>query len=82
MKKILTSVMVFTLLVLSQSFAFAEKLPEVYAAQAPLSDVSASQLLNSTWFWLLIVFSVIVAIVAYFASVEPDNSQKAPQHPL
>jgi hypothetical protein len=74
MKKSLKSIvskfsLTATALILTQSLSFgAEKVPEVYVSEAPFSNISGQQLLNTTWFWVLIIVVVLVFVTAYFAT--------------
>ena len=56
-------------LILMQSLSFAsEKVPEIYVSESSVSDLSGSQLLNTTWFWVLIIVVVLVFITAFFSA--------------
>ncbi len=60
-------------LLLMQSLSFAAD-PEVYVSTAPVSDISGQQLLNTTWFWVLIVIVIMVFATAFFATAEENKN--------
>ncbi|MFC5285293.1 hypothetical protein [Pedobacter alpinus] len=81
MKKTIKASLLLIALVLTQTLTFAAEVKTtVYASQAPLSDLSSSELLNSTWVWALIVIVGIVLILAFFAAQE--KSAKDPKHAI
>ncbi|OAQ40590.1 hypothetical protein A5893_06500 [Pedobacter psychrophilus] len=56
-------------LVLMQTLSFAaDKVPDVYVSRSAVSHLSGQQLLDTTWFWILITIVVLVFITAYFAA--------------
>jgi hypothetical protein len=65
-------------LIFMQSISFAsEKVPEIYISESSVSDLSGSQLLNTTWFWVLIIVVASVFITAFFyarITEETDDS--------
>ena len=83
MKTLLKSAMLIFALVLTNSLTFAAvKVPEVYVSQAPLSDLSGQELLNTTWFWILIVACVIVFLTALISSKDQKDATHAPEHAI
>ena len=79
MRKALKSAILLIALVLTQTLTFAAdaKVPRVYASQAPLSDLDCTQLLNSPWVWMLIVYAGIVFLVAFLSAQEKANHTAA-----
>jgi len=68
-------------LVLMQSLSFASAtVPDVYVSRASFSDLSGQQLLETPWFWILIMVIVIVFIAAFFAAGSETKAEE--QHTL
>ena len=82
MKTLLKSAMLFFALVLTNSLSFAAaKIPEVYVAESSLTDISGAELLNTTWFWILIILCMVVAVCALIA-VKDQEEVHAPTHAI
>ena len=83
MKTLLKSAMLFFALVLTNSLTFAAaKVPEVYISEAPVSDLSGSELLNTTWFWLLVIVCVVVFVSALIATKDQEEATHFPEHAI
>lgn len=81
MKTLLKSATLIIALVLTNSISFAAaKVSEVYISESPLSDISGKELLNITWFWILIIVSVIVLIAAMLATKDQEEATHYPDH--
>ena len=82
MKTLFKSAFLFFALVLTNSLTFAsEKVSEVYVSQSSLSDISIPELLNTSWFWMLIATVFVVAICALIA-VKDQEDVHAPEHAI
>lgn len=81
MNKAIKATLMLIALVLTQTLTFAKEVKTtVYASQAPLSNQNASELLNTTWVWALIIIVATVLILAFFAAQE--KSSKDPKHAI
>jgi hypothetical protein len=83
MKTLLKSAMLFFALVLTNSLTFAAaKVPEVYISESPVSDLSGAELLNTAWFWILIIVCVVVFISALIATKDEEHPTHFPEHSI
>ncbi|HEX7365515.1 MAG TPA: hypothetical protein VF273_00385 [Pelobium sp.] len=81
MKTILKSAVVLIALVLTNTISFAAaKAPEVYASESNLSDLSVNELLNTAWFWILVVASIVVFLAALIATKDQETATHYPDH--
>lgn len=83
MKTVLKSAMLFFALILTSSLGFAsENTPEVYVSQAPLSDLSGPELLDTNWFWVLIIVVLVVGLLALVSAKDEEHENHVPEHVL
>ena len=83
MKTLLKSATLFFALVLTNSLGFAaEKIPEVYVSQSSLTNLTGPQLLNSTWFWIMIAVCLVVGVIALFSAKDQEEASHQPEHAL
>lgn len=83
MKTLLKSAMLIFALVLTNSLTFAAaKTPEVYVAQSSFTDLSSNELFNSTWFWALIVITLVVLVSALFTTKDQESANHFPEHAI
>lgn len=76
MKKTLKATLMLIALVFTQTFTFAAdaKIPAVYASQAPLSNLSCTQLLNTSWLWMMVFYVVVVLFIAFLSAQEKTSN--------
>ena len=83
MKTLLKSALLFFALILTNSLGFAsDKIPEVYVSQSSLTNLSAMQLLNTPWFWIMIGVCLVVGLIALFSAKDEEPENHAPEHAL
>ncbi|MEO5910375.1 MAG: hypothetical protein ABIP95_05780 [Pelobium sp.] len=59
-----------------QFAAFAdEKTPDVYLSRAPVSVINGHELLQQTWFWVLIVVVAVVFLCAFLSARTKDQKE-------
>ncbi|RKD13747.1 hypothetical protein BCY91_09270 [Pelobium manganitolerans] len=81
MKKLIKPLVLLFALVTTGNLSFANgKVPEVYISEAPVSDLSGQQLLNTTWFWLLVAVVLVVLLTALVATKDQENQTHFPEH--
>lgn len=81
MKKLLKSALLMLTLILTHSLTFAAaKTSEIYVSEAPVSDLSWSQLLNTSWFWILIAVCIVAFVVALIATKDEEEQTHFPEH--
>lgn len=82
MKTLLKSAVLFFALVLTNSLSFAAaKIPDVYVSRSSLTDLSGAELLNTTWFWILVALCIVIAIFALISTKDQEEVH-APAHTL
>ncbi len=78
MKTLLKSAMLVFALVLTNSLTFAAtKVPDVYVSESSLSNLSVNQLLNTSWFWVLIIVTFVVLVIALFSAKDQEEAVHA-----
>ncbi len=83
MKTLLKSAMSFFALIVSNSLSFAsDKTPEVYVSKAPLSNLSGSELLHTSWFWVMIGVCLVVGLIALLSTKDEEQTSHTPKHAL
>ena len=65
------------LLMLAQVAVFAQTYPSVWASQQNLSEMSAKEISQQPWVWMLIGCAFVIAAFALFAARTPEHHEGA-----